>query len=66
MNDKWQTIFIIEAISRDIMQLSIRMEIIGVKDADLKIIEAGAKQILGKVEKLREMENATDEQTETN
>lgn len=57
MDDKWQTIFNIEAISRDIMQLSIRMKITGVTDADLKTIEAGAKRILREVEELRKTEN---------
>ena len=61
MNDRWQTIFNIEAISRDIMQLSIRTEITGVTDADLKTIEAGAKLILREVEELRKMENATND-----
>lgn len=54
MNDKWQTIFNIEAISRDIMQLSIRTEITGVTDADLKTIEAGAKRILRLIKEARE------------
>ena len=66
MNEKWETVFIIEAISRDIMQISIRTEIVGVTDTYLKTIEAGAKRILKKVEELRKMEVLTDGQTETN
>lgn len=66
MNEKWEKVFIIEAISRDIMQLSIRTEIVGVTGAYLKTIEAGAKQILKKVEELRKREVLTNEQSETN